>query len=70
MARHERVFANRPPAEQRWLTENTWCSSCGKADLGLIAPVEYEDGGKVFLEGKCKRCGERVVSTINDREAT
>ncbi len=69
MARIERNFSGRDAQEQRWLVENTWCDSCAKADLGLTDPVEYAEGGQVFVEGKCVRCGQRVVSTISEPNA-
>lgn len=32
-------------------------------------PVEYEEEGFVYVEGTCLRCGSRVVSEIQDRDA-
>jgi len=51
------------------MVENTWCDHCSKADLGLIDPLEYEEDGQIYLEGKCKACGKRVVSKIIERDA-
>ncbi len=69
MARIERNFSDRDAQEQRWLVENTWCDSCAKADLGLTEPIEYEEDGQIFVEGKCVRCGRRVVSSISETNA-
>ena len=64
MTRIPRDFRRRAELEQRWLTENTWCERCSQADLGITDPVEYEEDGRVLIEGKCRRCGERVVSSV------
>ena len=64
MSRNEREFAARPEWEQNWFVENTWCDVCNAADIGLIDPAEYEEDGSVFVEGKCRQCGNRVVSEI------
>jgi hypothetical protein len=69
MARIERNFGDRDAQEQRWLVANTWCDYCAKADLGLTAPVEYEEDGQIFVEGKCKCCGQRTVSSVGERDA-
>jgi hypothetical protein len=67
--RVQRDFSQRSAFEQDWLVENTWCDACGEADLGLVDPVEYEEIGRIFLEGACARCGARVVSEIRLRES-
>ena len=69
MARTRRSFEQRSAEERRWLIENTWCDTCDAADLGLTDPVEYEEEGEIILEGKCRKCGGRVVSTIGERDA-
>jgi len=69
MARIKRNFGDRDAQDQRWLVANTWCDHCAKADLGLTEPVEYEEGGQILVEGKCKHCGERVVSRVSERNA-
>jgi hypothetical protein len=39
--------------------------SCGiNAFLGLTDPQEYSEDGRVFVQGKCKVCGNLVVSEI------
>ncbi len=69
MARTERNFEDRQTQERQWLVEHTWCDHYGEADLGLTEPAEYEEGGRVFVEGKCVRCGQRVVSSVSERDA-
>jgi hypothetical protein len=66
MTRRERDFVARSPLERQWMTENTWCEHCQKADLGLSDPVEYESDGKFFIEGECRVCGSCVVSEIQE----
>ena len=69
MTRIPRDFWSRPPQEQQFMIENTWCERCAAADLGLTDPVEFEEGGVRYLEGACRRCGERVVSEIHEKGA-
>lgn len=68
--RSPRKFTDRNPDEQRWLTENTWCDACCEADLGISSPAEYEEKGRVFVEGNCSRCGARISSEVIVREAS
>jgi len=69
MARIKRNFSDRDAQDQRWIVTNTWCNYCTKADLGLTEPVEYEEAGQILVEGKCKRCGQRVISSISEQNA-
>ncbi len=69
MARRERDFNAREAGEQAWLRQNTWCDECQAADLGMRDPIEYEEEGLVYVEGTCLRCGSRVVSEIQERDA-
>ncbi len=62
--RKQRKFYDRSEQDQAWFIQETWCEVCKKPDLGLTEPQEYEEDGKVFIEGKCKICGSRVVSEI------
>ena len=64
MMREPRQFSDRPEQEQAWFVEETWCEKCKKPDLGLTDPQEYEEDGRIFVEGKCRVCGSRVVSEI------
>jgi len=65
--KNPRIFSNRPDIEQEMLIVDTWCPVCQKADLGLSGPFEYEENGKVFIEGLCRKCKNRVVSEITER---
>jgi hypothetical protein len=69
MPRIERSFDARSLEERSWITQNTWCDACEEADLGLRSPREYEDDGRVFVEGECRRCGQIIQSTIIERES-
>jgi hypothetical protein len=70
VARIERDFYKRPEVLRKSFEEDTWCDECGEADLGLIEPHEYEEDGKVFIEGKCRQCGGQVVSEIIVQKVT
>ncbi len=64
-----RNFLQRDPAEQRSICSDTWCSRCNQADLGLRTPVEYEEDGRIFVEGACAACGESVVTELREIRA-
>jgi hypothetical protein len=46
------------------MTQNTWCDVCQQADLGLTEPVEYEEDGAIFVEGRCAKCENIIKSRI------
>jgi hypothetical protein len=60
-------FASRSPVEQESFIRNTWCDKCQLPDLGLTDPVEYEEDGACYIEGRCRRCRVRVVSKIHEK---
>ena len=63
----ERDFSQRPEEEQQAFLEQTWCNNCQEVDLGMIEPKEYEtDDGVIVIEGKCRKCGESIVTEIAD----
>jgi hypothetical protein len=64
MIRKEQDYTLRSPVERSGFERDTWCDRCQEADLGLVEPHEYEEDGRVFIEGKCRCCGGRVVSEI------
>ena len=66
MERVERDFFARDKEDQDAFLSQTWCNNCMEADLGMVEPQEYELNGVVFVEGKCKKCGEVVVTEIAD----
>ena len=64
MNRVRRDFFANPELEQEWLLRNTWCDDCGKADLGMHSPEEYEEDGRIFVTGKCKVCDSPIASEV------
>jgi hypothetical protein len=64
MTRVARDFSARSHADQKWLLENTWCSACDAADLGMRDPQEYAEHGAVYVEESCVRCGSAVRSAV------
>jgi hypothetical protein len=66
MRRSERNFLAREGVEQKWILENTWCDTCSKADLGMTSPQEYEEDGRIYVEGNCRICGRQVRSEITE----
>ncbi|GGX65394.1 hypothetical protein GCM10007392_36580 [Saccharospirillum salsuginis] len=62
--RLERDFYLREPDEQQAFLDNTWCNQCQEMDLGMTDPVEFEFKGRVFIEGRCQRCGAPVTTEI------
>jgi len=63
-----RDFHQRSQSDQSWITKNTWCDKCDAADLGQKDPLEYEENGKVFVEGKCNVCSSIVRSELVDKD--
>lgn len=59
-----RDFSTRSERERDIFTQNTWCDSCYMINLGMLEPIEYQLGNKIYLEGKCGRCGSKVISEI------
>lgn len=66
MSRVERDFFARTEDDQNDFLTQTWCNACMKADLGMIEPQEYELDEVIYIEGKCKECGELIVTEIAD----
>ena len=66
MSREERDFYARTEEDQNDFLSQTWCNNCMAADLGMKEPQEYELDGVVYIEGKCAKCGEPVVTEIAD----
>ncbi len=67
MARICRDFFARRAPERTWILENSWCGRCELPDLGVEEPVEYEERGRVYLEGLCPICHGRVALEIVDQ---
>ncbi|PRC94543.1 hypothetical protein [Solimicrobium silvestre] len=62
--RNNRNFCNRSENEQIWMMKNTWCDKCNAADFGLKDPIEYEENGKIIVEGKCSICSSIVLNEV------
>jgi hypothetical protein len=63
-----RDFNARSAQDQQDFTQFTWCDTCQKENLGLSDPKEYEQGGTIFIEGKCKQCAQGVITEITDED--
>ncbi len=68
--RVKRDFSARPICEQIWLASETWCDHCRAADIGMLHPVEYEEGNKLLVEGHCPKCNHLVVTEIIERDGS
>ena len=66
MERIERDFFARDEEDQQAFLSQTWCNQCMEANLGMVEPVEYELDGVVYVEGKCSKCGDVMVTEIAD----
>ncbi len=64
--RTERDFFSRSEEDQQAFLEQTWCDSCQEVNLGMAEPEEYELKGTIYIEGKCKKCGEVVLTELTD----
>lgn len=62
--RENRDFNLRQFHDREWYLHNTWCDYCGKADLGMEKPTEYELNGRIYLTGFCLMCGHEIKSEI------
>jgi len=51
------------------MLQNTWCDACAEADLGMDAAHEYEEDGRVYVEGRCRKCRRTVCSEVVERDA-
>lgn len=59
-----RDFYARDPEEQEAFLQNTWCNQCQEIDLGMTDPVEYELMTRIFIEGKCAKCGDVSITEV------
>jgi hypothetical protein len=62
----QKDFERRSSDDQEYYLKNTWCVKCKKADLGMTDPVEFNEDGISFVEGKCVLCGSKVISEISE----
>jgi transcription initiation factor TFIIIB Brf1 subunit/transcription initiation factor TFIIB len=61
-----RDFSARSPAEQQMLTEDSWCDLCDEADLGMRDAKEFDEDGKIVIEGLCVKCGSVIRNHLTD----
>ena len=61
-----RDFSARDPEERQAFLTQTWCDQCQEANLGMHAVIEYELKGILFIEGKCLRCDQPVLTELTD----
>ncbi len=66
MSREMRDFYQRSEPEQRAFLTQTWCGQCMQADLGMKEPREYAQDSAVYIEGKCLKCGQPVITKLTD----
>lgn len=64
-----RNFFERPESEQQEFLKHTWCNQCMEADLGMSDPVEYQLGNRIFIEGRCTKCGQPVVTELVEEDS-
>lgn len=64
--RTERDFSARSEEDQQAFLEQTWCDNCQQVNLGMTDPQEYEHKGVVYIEGRCKACGEVILTELTD----
>ncbi|KZN14846.1 hypothetical protein [Marinomonas sp. TW1] len=63
-----RDFYARSAEEQQDFLTQTWCNQCQDIDLGMVEPQEFEAQGRVWIEGKCAKCGEKTVTEIVEED--
>ena len=57
-------FSTLEKSERDWYLQNTWCSICGKPDLGIDKPELYLQDGVRHISGNCKICSCLCISTL------
>ena len=67
MSRVNRNFYRRDGAERDWMQESTWCNRCRLPDLGIDDPEEFEEDGRVYVEGRCRICRQTLTSEVVDQ---
>lgn len=62
----ERSFSERPQDDQEALLKYTWCNTCMEVDLGMKSAREFELEERVWIEGECLKCGEVVITELEE----
>ncbi len=57
-------FDDLDPIDKDWFITETWCDYCDEADLGIMEIKLYRENGKEFIEGKCKKCKNTVLTEV------
>ena len=71
MSENEKIardFFARDEEEKKAFLEQTWCDHCQEANLGMVEPIEYELNDTVFIEGKCAKCGNIILTELTEDE--
>ncbi len=63
-----RDFSARDAEEQHAFLTQTWCDHCQEVNLGMREVIEYELKGILFIEGKCVRCDQPVVTELTEED--
>lgn len=66
--RIQRDFNLRDEEERKAFLEETWCDHCQEVNLGMINPEEYEQNDIIFVEGKCVKCSNIILTEITEEE--
>lgn len=64
--RIDRNFYERSLEEQALLLKHTWCDQCQAQDIGMVEPEEYELSEGLFLQGRCLRCANPVLTELTE----
>jgi len=59
-----------PEIEQDIYLKDSWCPKCQEADLGIVSPELYIEGGRKYISGNCNVCGETCVSEIIEKQVS
>ena len=62
----EKTFSARSQEERDAFLKYTWCNTCMEVDLGMEEVKEYQSDDRLWLEGKCLKCGDIIVTEIEE----
>ena len=66
--RIELDFSALPEPDKDWFLQETWCDTCGKADLGIKQPELYIEKNIKYIAGKCITCDTKCISIITEKD--
>ena len=61
-------FTVRPADEQEEFLSMTWCNTCQEMDLGMDEAREFKTESLWWIEGRCRRCGDKVITEIQEED--